>query len=188
MRSIESSPLLQKQFALVSYIPDPLGRFLDELRLELVPNCSPHAHVTVLPPRPIQGCAEEAADQIRALSESFEDLEVELGEVAMFPESKVVYISLRRGEQDLHRMYRALNQGAVRFQEPYPYHPHITLVQNVEPERVPQMFDHAVERWSQYSGPRAFTVQKLDFVKNVNGSCWKDLASIELNSRIATVS
>ncbi len=40
-------------FALVIYIPDPLGRFLDDLRTALVPGCNPHAHVSVLPPRPL---------------------------------------------------------------------------------------------------------------------------------------
>ena len=41
------------QFALVAYIPDPLGRFLDDLRVELTPDCKPRAHVTILPPRPL---------------------------------------------------------------------------------------------------------------------------------------
>ena len=40
-------------YALVIYIPDPLGRFLDHLRRELVPAYKPHAHVSVLPPRPL---------------------------------------------------------------------------------------------------------------------------------------
>jgi len=180
MSSVEAPPLQLKPFALVSYIPDPLGTFLDDLRLELVPDCSPHAHVTVLPPRPIQGCADEAAEQLRDLSQRFPEFQVELGDVEMFPQSKVIYIGLRRGELELHRMYRALNQGAVSFSEPYPYHPHITLVQNVMPERVPSMFEIAKQRWAEYTGPRTFVVHILDFVKNLQGSCWKDLASIEL--------
>ena len=39
-------------FSLVAYIPDPLRKFLDDLRRELVPGCVPNAHVTILPPRP----------------------------------------------------------------------------------------------------------------------------------------
>ncbi len=183
MSSVEAPPApLLKQFALVSYIPDPLGTFLDNLRLELVPNCSPHAHVTVLPPRPIHGCAEEAAAELEILSRHFRGFEVELGEVEMFPESKVVYIGLRRGEQELRSLYRELNRGAVDFREPYPYHPHITIVQNVEPEKVARMFDLASQRWKEYTGPRTFPVHTLDFVKNLAGSCWKDLASIDLCS------
>jgi hypothetical protein len=180
MSSVEAPLALLKQFALVSYIPHPLGTFLDELRLELVPNCSPHAHVTILPPRPLRSCAHDAAEELTLLATRFGDFEVELGDVEMFPQSKVIYIGLRRGELELHRMYRALNQGAVSFCEPYPYHPHITLVQNVDPQQVPPMFQMATLRWKQYSGPRMFTVHTLDFVKNLQGSCWKDLASISL--------
>ena len=55
-------------FALVIYIPDPLGRFLDDLRTELVPGCNPHAHVSVLPPRPLAvdwQVAERAGEGVR---------------------------------------------------------------------------------------------------------------------------
>ncbi|MDQ6677886.1 MAG: 2'-5' RNA ligase family protein [Acidobacteriota bacterium] len=182
MSSVEAAPAQLKQFALVSYISGPLGDFLDRLRLELVPDCSPHAHVTLLPPRPICGCASEAADELRNLTRRFPNFDVELGAVEIFPVSKVVYIGLKRGEEELHRMYEALNQGAVHYREPYPYHPHITLVQNVIPDQVPHMFDVAQKRWAEYRGPRTFSVRTLDFVKNLYGSCWKDLANIDLLS------
>jgi len=182
MSSVEAPSVQLKQFALVSYIPGRLGKFLDRLRLNLVPDCSPHAHVTVLPPRPICGCASKAADELRKLARRFPSFNVELGSVEMFPVSKVVYIGLRQGEEELHRMYEVLNQGAVRYREPYPYHPHITLVQNVDPQQVPRMFDLAQKRWEEYKGPRNFPVRTLDFVKNLHGSCWKDLASIDLIS------
>ena len=178
--TVEAPPAQLKQFALVSYIPDPLGVFLDDLRLELVPDCSPHAHVTILPPRPIHGCAEDASEQIERLSRRFANFEAELGDVEMFPQSKVVYIGLRRGEEEMRGLYEAFNRGAVDFREPYPYHPHVTIVQNVDPDLVPRMFEIAKERWAQYTGPRSFPVHTLDFVKNLQGSCWKDLASIEL--------
>ncbi len=180
MSSVEAPPAQLKPFALVSYIPDPLGAFLDDLRLALVPGCSPHAHVTVLPPRPIHTCPDEAAEELREVSRPFADFEVELGDVEIFPQSKVVYIGIKRGELELHRMYRALNQGAVSFCEPFPYHPHITLVQNVDPDLVMPMFQKAKEMWASYEGPRAFSVHTLDFVKNLQGTCWKDLASINL--------
>src|SRR5271157_1965000 len=54
-------------FALVIYVPEPLGRFLDDLRRELSPASNPHAHVSVLPPRPL---AEELPPQeVRAIHE-----------------------------------------------------------------------------------------------------------------------
>ncbi len=53
-------------YALVIYLPDPLGGFLDDLRLEMVPGCNPHAHVSVLPPRPLPVAPEAAIEEARA--------------------------------------------------------------------------------------------------------------------------
>src|ERR1700738_4010261 len=84
-------------FALVVYIPDPLGAFLDDLRRELVPLYKPHAHVSVLPPRPLSVDWQEASRQARAVTESWEPFEVELTRVDMFPVSEVIYIEVGRG-------------------------------------------------------------------------------------------
>jgi hypothetical protein len=65
-------------FALVIYIPNPLGRFLDDLRLALVPDCNPHAHVSVLPPRPIAGDWQVAREQARGLAASWKPFEITL--------------------------------------------------------------------------------------------------------------
>ena len=50
-------------FALVLYVPSPLGIFLDNLRRELAPACNPHAHVSLLPPRSVAVSWEEASAQ-----------------------------------------------------------------------------------------------------------------------------
>jgi hypothetical protein len=183
MSCVEAPVAQLSQFALVSYIPDPLGAFLDRLRVELIPGCSPRAHVTVLPPRPVGGDPDRAARQLQDLSTRFHGFEVELGVVDIFPVSKVIYLDLRRGERELREMYRVLNQGPVEYREPFPYHPHSTLAQNIPGDRVDHLFRLAQQRWAEYAGPRSFPVHSLDFVKNVYGTCWKDLASIELVSR-----
>jgi len=168
------------QFALVSYIPDPLGNFLDRLRLDLVPGCSPHAHVTVLPPRPI--CADEvqAADELMEIAENFSGFDIELGEVEIFPVSKVIFIGIARGERELREMYRALNRGAVAYREPFPYHPHVTLAQNFPLEDLEHLSAQASQQWEQCSHSRSFPVHSLDFVKNIRGAMWVDLANIQL--------
>jgi 2'-5' RNA ligase len=171
---------LASQFALVSYIPDPLGNFLDRLRLDLVPGCSPHAHVTVLPPRPISAGEAQAADELMEIAENFSGFDIELGDVEIFPVSKVIYIGLKRGEKELREMYRALNRGAVAFREPFPYHPHVTLAQNFPMEALDQLSANAVREWQESHFSRSFPVHSLDFVKNIAGTCWTDLASIQL--------
>lgn len=168
------------QFALVSYIPDPLGNFLDRLRLDLVPGCSPHAHVTILPPRPMSGDESQAADELMENAENFSGFEVELGNVEVFPVSKVIYISIARGERELKEMYRALNRGLLAYQEPFPYHPHITLAQNFPLENLDELAVAARHSWENYHSSRIFPVHSLDFVKNLRGACWIDLADIQL--------
>src|SRR6266705_2495714 len=88
-------------FSLVTYIPDPLRKFLDDLRRELVPGCVPAAHVTILPPRPLSGTPQEAIDTIRARIPSFSPFEIETGEVVVFPISDVVYLSIKEGHKRL---------------------------------------------------------------------------------------
>src|SRR5229473_6849924 len=100
---------LVNSFALVAYIPDPLRKFLDELRRELVPGCVPHAHVTILPPRPLSDTPEAAIEAVRSRIPDFSPFEIEVGEVAVFPVSDVVYLTLKKGSRELLRMYQALN-------------------------------------------------------------------------------
>src|SRR5438309_503406 len=96
------------QFALVIYIPDPLARFLDELRLELVAGCKPRAHVTVLPPRPLQD-VEAALEEARGMTPDFPPFPIELGEVEVFPKTNVIYLGLRSGGDEMRTLHEAMN-------------------------------------------------------------------------------
>src|SRR5262249_39785044 len=100
-------------FALVIYVPDPLGRFLDDLRRELVPHYNPHAHVSVLPPRSLSVAWETASGQARALTESWAPFEVELTAVDIFPVTDVIYLEVGAGGQELHQLHAAMNAAAL---------------------------------------------------------------------------
>src|SRR5712692_2515517 len=118
-------------FSFVTYIPDPLRKFLDDLRRELVPGFVPNAHLTILPPRPLSGTPEDAIETIRARISDFSPFEIETGEVLVFPVSDVIYLSIKEGSKELLPMYKSLNVGPLQYQEPFPYHPHITLAQGL---------------------------------------------------------
>lgn len=163
-------------FALVIYIPGRLGQFLDDLRRELVPSYNPHAHVSVLPPRPLAVEWENASDQARALIEGAPPFDVELAGVGIFPVTNVVYIEVGRGAQELRQMHRAMNEGPLAFQEPFAYHPHITLAQEVPSEKVADIHQAATRRWHEYRGPRNFPADHAMFVQNTANNCWIDLA------------
>lgn len=167
-------------FALVSYIPDPLARFLDDLRVELVPNCRPKAHVTVLPPRPHHHDLKQTVDRIREVCEKFEPFDVELGRMEIFEASQVVYLSLARGEEPLHQLYLSLNGGDLAYQECFTYHPHITIAQDLAPGDAARVARIAGERWAAYKGPCGFRVSALSFVQHVAPSIWMDVATVPL--------
>jgi 2'-5' RNA ligase len=167
-------------FALVIYIPGPLGCFLDDLRRELVPHYNPHAHVSVLPPRPLAVGWETASEQARALVEELAPFDIELTELQVFPVTDVIYLELGAGASDLRQLHASMNTGPLAFKEPFPYHPHITLAQEVPHENVGAMHDLARRRWAEYRGSRTFPVERAVFVQNTRTDCWVDLAEYSL--------
>ncbi len=169
-------------FALVTYVPEPLGVFLDNLRRELVPDYKPHAHVSVLPPRPLHVEWTVASAQVRALTDAWNAFDIELTQVSVFPVTDVVYIELGAGASELRRMHAAMNRSVLDFDEPYEYHPHLTLAQEITHENVVRVRDLAVQRWREYNGPRRFRADRAVLVQNTMNNCWIDLAEYSLGA------
>jgi len=172
-------------FALVSYIPEPLAQFLDHLRTELVPNCFLRAHVTILPPRPIESTREKAWEELRDAAYALEPLDITLSSVEIFPHSDVIYISLGAGRDEVNGMHDKLNKGSLAYDELYEFHPHITLAQNLTPDQVDELSRVARRRWAEYSGSRAFRVETVTFVQNTRWHGWIDLAELALGRLVA---
>lgn len=169
-------------FALVTYIPDPLGCFLDSLRRELVPACIPRAHVTILPPRPLALEPELAWKQMQARICERPPFEIEATEIRVFDVSSVVYIAIGKGLKELLAIHDALNCGDLGFPEPFSYQPHITLAQELPPERVTEASELAGRRWAECPYRRSFSAEVLTFVQNTTRNEWLDLAQCTLNS------
>jgi 2'-5' RNA ligase len=171
-------------FALVIYIPGPLGAFLDDLRRELVPHYNPHAHVSVLPPRPLSVAWQTASAQVRASSAFWPPFEVELTDLDIFRQTDVIYLEVGAGAGQLRRMHEELNTAALAFVDPFPYHPHITLAQEVPHERVAEVFDLARRRWEEFRGERSFRAERAVFVQNTTCNVWLDLADFPLGTMV----
>jgi 2'-5' RNA ligase len=169
-------------FALVIYIADPLGRFLDDLRRELAPDYNPHAHVSVLPPRPLLAAWEEASEQARSLMEGWAPFDVELTDIAIFPITNVVYVEVGKGGSELKAMHRALNTGPLGFDEPFLYYPHVTLAQEIPPAQVAEVHQLARKRWGEFRGNRTFRADRTTFVQSTLRNCWIDLAEHSLGA------
>ena len=167
-------------FALVIYIPDPLGRFLDDLRIELAPSCNPHAHVSVLPPRKLLVDWRVASAQAQGITANWRPFEVQLEQISIFPATDVVYIEVGRGAQELRRMHERMNSQSLAFDEPFAYHPHITLAQEIAPDNVSEVAELARRRWRDYGGQRSFLAEHAVFVQSTKLNCWTDLAEYSL--------
>ena len=163
-------------FALVIYIPDPLATFLDDLRRELVPRCNPRAHVSVLPPRPLSVDWRIASSQVRSLMEVWSPFEVELTDIKTFPATDVIYLELGDGAAELHRLHDVMGSGPLAFREPFAYHPHVTLAQEIPQPEVASLCERAAVRWKEYDGPRTFRAERAALVRNTVPDCWIDLA------------
>ena len=169
-------------FALVIYVPEPLGCFLDDLRRELAPGCNPHAHVSVLPPRPLAVGWQAASVQARALTESWAPFEIELTGLQIFPVTNVIYLEIGAGGAELRRMNAAMNTGDLESEEPFPYHPHVTLAQEIPQPEVRAIQELARRRWEEYRGGCVFRAERTVFVRNTLDYCWLDLAAYSLGA------
>ena len=123
-------------FALVTYIPAPLGEFLDQLRRELVPHDDPRAHVSLLPPRPLAGEWRQAWAEVRNTLRRRAAFEVELTGIRTFPVTDVIYLEVGAGAAELCDIHAQMNSNSLAFEEPFAYHPHVTLAQDISHQDV----------------------------------------------------
>ncbi|MEQ1887239.1 MAG: 2'-5' RNA ligase family protein [Bryobacteraceae bacterium] len=168
---------------MVSYLSGPLARYLDGLREHLSPGCIARAHITVLPPRPIRGTAEDAWNVLSEQLQDFSPIPIELGDVEVFRQSQVIYVAVKAGHKALEEMHHTLNSGPVAFTEPFPYHPHITLAQELLVETVPAATETAKRMLADCTAQRSFVLDKLTFVQNTLDNRWMDLAALELTAQ-----
>lgn len=170
------------QFAVVSYIPDPLGSFLSQLRTELIPACRLQSHLTVLPPRSLSSPVAALVEELRQRVRDLPAFEVELGEVEIFPVTNVIYISLKNGTERIERLHESLGRDLFTYREPFPFHPHVTLAQEIPLDFVPDLYARACQRWHEWAQGRSFYVDNLVFVRNRNLRGWETLSEHALRS------
>src|SRR5579864_661961 len=117
------------RYALVAYVKGPTGELVENLRRELHPDL-PHlaAHLTILPPRPLQGTESSALQVLERLCGEEEPFEVTLGAVGTFiPITPTVYIRVDGAAASMCALHRKLNIEALEFKEEWPYIPHLTI-------------------------------------------------------------
>ena len=171
---------LVNSYAIVVYVAGPIARFADRLREDLVPGTGHHSHVSILPPRPLACTPAEAIEFARHLVNQFEPFEVRMGAIQVFESTQVIYLGILNGALELAAMHDVLNTGALAYEEPYRYTPHVTLGQQLQPERFAELLELARRRWQAFGEPPWLRVESLTFVQQRGDGKWTDLAELSL--------
>jgi 2'-5' RNA ligase len=170
-------------YALVAYVKDPVGVFVENLRRELHPEHPEWpAHVTVVPPRYLQGPEEQAVSHISEVCREVAPFEVMMGDVETFaPATPTVFIRVAHAGYRLRELHDKLAQGALECQEPWPYMPHLTIAKFSDEHSAYRAAELARRRWSDFRGARRVHIEELTFVRQgVVNQSWLDLSSVRL--------
>lgn len=152
------------QFALVSYIPEPLGSFFYDLRGTLPGDSNPQAHVTILPPRPLHVPVDAASEQTLRVLANFHAFEIELSTVQRFPETNFLYLDIGDGNSRVHDLHDALNTGDLACAEEFEFRPHLTLGGPIAEPDVHTLQDQAQIAWLATGHSKRFTLDEIVFL------------------------
>jgi 2'-5' RNA ligase len=176
------------RYALVAYVRNPVGEFVEKLRRELHPEL-PHmaAHLTLLPPRMLEGSETDAITVLEEACRDLEPFDVALGEVETFiPVTPTVFIRVARAAIRMQELHDRLNRDGVCCTEQLPYIPHLTIAKMGTEEQAWKAFETARRRWAKYSGSRHIPIEELTFVRENETNRWVDLGTMALGRKLAT--
>ena len=177
----------QQRYALVAYVKNQVGEFVERLRKELHPEL-PHlaAHVTLLPPRLVHAAESEALGTLERYCRKVEPFEVALGEVETFiPVTPTVFIRVAHAAYKMRELHDLLNIEGLAYQEEWPYMPHLTIVKMGAEDQAQHAYRVARNRWAEFEGNRCIEVRNLTFVREEAPYHWIDLATLPLGANRA---
>lgn len=175
------SDSLPQQYALVAYVRNALGEFVEDLRRELHPeHAHLPAHVSVLPPRPLTGVESHALEMLESVCARVDPFEIEMGDVETFiPTTPTVFIRVAHAGYRLRELHDLLNRDGLEFHESLPFMPHLTIAKVSTVERAREVFEISSQRWADYKGPRRFRLDEVTFVRGRDHQ-WRDLSPVTL--------
>jgi 2'-5' RNA ligase len=172
------------RYALVTYVRNPVGEFIEQLRRDLHPTIAHMAaHLTILPPRELRGSEASALEFLEEACSRVVPFSIELGDVETFlPTTPTVFIQVRHAAYRIRELHDQLCGRGLRCEESWPYIPHLTILKTESDEQAHAASLVAREHWAQFSGRREVPVEELMFVRESDG-CWQDVAPLPLGHR-----
>jgi 2'-5' RNA ligase len=180
--------MLTPRYALVSYVRNPVGEFVQRLRRQLHPDL-PHlaAHLTILPPRLLHGTERAAVETLEEVCSQVAPFQVTLGDVETFcPRTATVFIRVAEAAYRMQELHDQLNTKALAAQEEWPYMPHLTIVKMSDEAQAQKAYRVARKYWNQFECSRDIQVNELTFVREDEQNCWIDLAGVPLGRQLVS--
>jgi 2'-5' RNA ligase len=169
------------RYALVTYVRNSVGEFVEQLRRELHPTLAHMpAHLTILPPRELTMTEAAAVEFLEEACGRVLPFNVELGDVETFlPTTPTLFIQVKRAAYRMRELHDQLNGQGLCCEESWPYIPHLTILKTERDEQARAALVIARERWAKFPGTRQVYVDKLMFVRETDGF-WQDVAPLPL--------
>jgi len=175
------------RYALVTYVRNSVGEFVEQLRRELhPPTAHMAAHLTILPPRELAGTEASALEFLEEACSRMVPFDVELGDVETFlPTTPTVFIQVKHAAYRMRELHDQLCGQGLRCAENWPYIPHLTIMKAELDEQASAAHAVARERWAKFPGTRIVHVEDLMFVREKDG-CWQDVAPVALGRQLSS--
>lgn len=126
----------QDWLGVVVAIPEPWVTQLTELRLGLgdLQGSRVPAHVTLLPPIPVPTARRtEVIRHLRSVSQRHQPFRITLRGTGSFrPASQVAFLCVDEGGDQCRMLADDIRTGPLDHPLRYPYHPHVTLAQDID--------------------------------------------------------
>jgi 2'-5' RNA ligase len=118
-------------------------------------------HVTLLPPTPVPaGSMVSIEEHLGSAAAAHAPFVMHLAGTGTFrPTSPVVFVQVATGVSDCELLERAIRRGPLDRELEYPYHPHVTVAQEIEDSGLDEAYDglsgfvarFSVERFALFS-------------------------------------
>ena len=119
-------------------IPDPHATVLTNWRRRVGDPAADRVwpHVTLLPPTPVDATALDSIEaHLRDAAQGSQPFVMHLSGTGTFrPTSPVVFIQIARGVSDCELLEARIRSGPLQRELEFPYHPHVTVAQEIEDE------------------------------------------------------
>ena len=178
--------MTRHRLGVIARLPEPLGIHVQAWRRALGDPAAERIvpHLTLVPPQTVaERDLDRAADLIeRAAAEAVPFL-VELDGAATFlPDSPVAYLVVREGGPALAALEAALREPPLD-RRTHPFHPHVTLVQDLPPERI----ELAARELAGFRA--AFPVREIALLREERDErrekVWRPLATVPVGASTA---